>query len=61
MSNVVPFTGGKRCIVCNDQIDPLRVRANPDVATCNAGCGLTMREERVAETTQQKGRDTLSL
>lgn len=38
MSNVIPYPGGKRCIVCADQIHPDRVRENPDLVTCDAGC-----------------------
>lgn len=41
MSNVVAFTGGRRCLVCHDQIDPQRVRENPDLTTCDSGCQIT--------------------
>ena len=34
MTNVVPFSGGKRCISCDEQIDPRRLRAQPDARKC---------------------------
>ena len=36
MSNVVPFKGGKRCIACDEQIDPRRLRVHPDARKCVA-------------------------
>jgi hypothetical protein len=40
MATILPFSGGKRCIVCRDQIHPDRVRENPDIVTCEAGCAV---------------------
>lgn len=34
MSNVVSFNGGKRCIECDEQIDPKRLRVQPDAKKC---------------------------
>ena len=54
MANVLRFTGGKRCIVCGDQIDPERVRGNPDILTCEAGC-------QVEKAPPAPKRDTLTI
>ena len=70
MANVLRFTGGKRCIVCGDQIDPERVRTNPDVVTCEAGCsvGKTINADwrlnadgRLRPTQDAIDRDTLTI
>lgn len=34
MSDVLTFTGGKRCAECDEQIEPKRVRAVPDARCC---------------------------
>lgn len=34
MSNVVAFTGGKRCADCEEQISPKRLAAKPDARLC---------------------------
>jgi len=61
MSNavVLKFTGGRRCLVCRDQIDPARVRANPDIATCDAGCSIEYDKMRTALFGTAPKRDTL--
>ena len=33
-NNVVTFTGGKRCIECAEQIDPKRLKVQPDARKC---------------------------
>jgi hypothetical protein len=43
--NVIPFTGGKRCIECGEQIPPKRVMAVPNARKC-APC-QTQREVEV--------------
>ena len=40
MATILPFSGGKRCIVCSTQIHPTRARENPDLVTCDAGCAV---------------------
>lgn len=32
--SVVGFRGGKRCLECDEQIDPKRLRAKPDAQLC---------------------------
>lgn len=56
MSNVVTFTGGRRCVDCDEQISPLRLRAKPDARTCvNCQCN---RDRVVAATMRMIDRMT---
>lgn len=34
MTSIVTFTGGKRCVECEDQISPKRLQANPGARLC---------------------------
>jgi RNA polymerase-binding transcription factor DksA len=34
MTNVITFTGGKRCIECDEQINPRRLRVLPGARKC---------------------------
>ena len=36
MTNVVCFTGGKRCAECDEQIAPKRLQASPGARLCTA-------------------------
>jgi len=45
MSEVVYFTGGKRCAECDEQIDPRRLRARPGAKRC-VSCEA-LRERRI--------------
>lgn len=33
---VLPFTGGKHCEDCDEQIDPRRLRINPNAKLCTS-------------------------
>ena len=41
MTNVLSFTGGKRCTECDEQIAPKRLAAKPDARLCT-----TCQQER---------------
>ena len=36
MTNILSFTGGKRCAECDEQISPKRLAAQPDARLCTA-------------------------
>ena len=48
MATILPFTGGKRCEDCTQQIPPKRVRAMPTTTVC-VTCAATREADLLRE------------
>ena len=67
MTNIVSFTGGKHCIECDEQIDPRRLKLQPEARKCircqqereNEVLGSLKMLNRMTETTRERASVTI--